>query len=561
MLALAVAALAPCAAWAQSSVDAYNLSQSELRGTARFMSMGGAFTALGGDLSSLTQNPAGIGIYRGSDIGLTVDINMMSSKSSEIPGGMSWNRTHVDVNNFGYVGTFNINDNVIKSFSWGVSYNRLKSFERQFRGTGINLETSLSNYIALCTDGTKYNDLLFDDSKKYNPYIDSDINWIKILGANAGIINPVVGTQTGPDGKPVGYLSDIYNGLFQQPVMDGNTMTVAPTTGTADFVVRERGYVDQYNIDFGGNLSNTVFWGLGIGITDINFEQGAYYAENLTGANVPRKEPIDGITEGNCTWTLDNWKKMSGTGVNVSLGVILKPINEFRIGLAVHTPTWYSLSTQYDASATMNATYAVPQTEYDGTVSTGFKGNDHTEYADYSWNLRSPWRLMVGAAGVIGGRGIISVDYEYQAYNKMKTSDSYGDLDDYNDLINSDFKASNTVRFGAEFRVTPQLSLRAGYAFTSSNVQNDIKENKYEVITVGCNPAYSLNNNVNYITAGIGYRTGGFYADMAFVHRNMTSDYHCFTPFEDYDGIWSNGAQAKITDNSNQLVFTVGYKF
>ena len=81
--------LASMAAVAQSSIDAYTLSQGELRGTARFMSMAGAFTALGGDISTLNQNPAGIGVYRGSDVGLTLDINMMNSKTSGISGAQS----------------------------------------------------------------------------------------------------------------------------------------------------------------------------------------------------------------------------------------------------------------------------------------------------------------------------------------------------------------------------------------------------------------------------------------------------------------------------------------
>ncbi|MDE6629404.1 MAG: hypothetical protein K2K36_08560, partial [Muribaculaceae bacterium] len=97
------AALLPAGMMAQSAVDAYNLSQTELRGTARFMSMAGAFTALGGDLSTLNQNPAGIGIYRGSEIGFTLDINMLNTKSSGIPQGASESKTHADVNNVGYI--------------------------------------------------------------------------------------------------------------------------------------------------------------------------------------------------------------------------------------------------------------------------------------------------------------------------------------------------------------------------------------------------------------------------------------------------------------------------
>ena len=59
---MALAGAVPAVSFAQSAIDAYNLSQSDLRGTSRFMSMAGAFGALGGDLSTLTQNPAGIGV-------------------------------------------------------------------------------------------------------------------------------------------------------------------------------------------------------------------------------------------------------------------------------------------------------------------------------------------------------------------------------------------------------------------------------------------------------------------------------------------------------------------
>ena len=95
-LALGTLAILPLTLSAQSPVDAYNLSQTELRGTARFMSMGGAFTALGGDLSTLNQNPAGIGIYRSSEVGLTLDLNILGSKAN----GTKWDNTHFDVNTF-----------------------------------------------------------------------------------------------------------------------------------------------------------------------------------------------------------------------------------------------------------------------------------------------------------------------------------------------------------------------------------------------------------------------------------------------------------------------------
>lgn len=537
--------LASASAVAQSSIDAYNLSQNDLRGTARFMSMAGAFTALGGDISTLNQNPAGIGVYRGSDVGLTLDINMMNSKTSGIGSPSTWSKTHADVNNFGYVGTFNLGNSVMQTFSWGVSYGRRNSFERHYRGGGAALQTSLSNYVAYLSDGIDSYDMNFNESQNYNPYRDSDINWLNILSYSGGIINPIYNTNLPAGEDNPEYLpTTMYEGLFEYGTQDGK---IKPTTGSAGFSVSEKGYVDEYSINFGGNLANVIYWGLGLGITDLSFEQQITYDESLQGANIPRLDNT-GIEEGDCDFELANYRKISGTGVNVKFGLIYKPVNEFRIGFAIHSPTYYSMRTTYTADLSFGA-------------SNGYKQDQYTDVADYNWNLKSPWRMMVGVAGVIGGRGILSADYEYQAYRDMKTSYDYGDFDDYNSDIQAYFKSTNTLRLGAEFRVTPRLSIRAGYSYSSSAVKNEVAENNLEVYTSGCNPAYTLNNATSYVTAGIGYRIGGFYADLAYAYKHLTSTWHGFTSYVEYDDYWTDGPQAKVTTNSNHLVVTLGYKF
>lgn len=534
----------PATAAAQSSIDALTLSDTELRGTSRFMSMAGAFTALGGDLSTLTQNPAGIGVYRGSDVALTLDLSFLSNKSSNIPGGATMNNTNFDANTIGYVGTMNFGSNsVMSTFSWGVSYNRLKSFTRNYRGSGIPLQTSMSNYIALMSDGIDPENMI--SKSGYDPYQDSQINWMNILAFNGAITTPTIVTDN------AGKVTDIYyDGLFQYdvPAQDGKP-AISATTGTAGFNVRERGYADEYNIAFGGNLANVVQWGLDLGITDLTHEQWTSYDESLQGANIRAgNEYYDVIEEGDCDWQIDNWKKTTGTGFNLKFGLILKPVQELRIGVAVHTPTWYSMTTSYNANLTYGGSNRVQR-------------DRGTNTAVYDWNLRTPWKLMFGLAGVIGGRGILSADYEYSAYDKMHTSDSYGDFDDYNDDIATYFRATNTLRLGAEFRVTPQFSLRLGYSYVSSNVKNDAADNNLEIYTSGTNLGYTFNQSSNYVTAGLGYRTGGFYVDLAYVNRQRTSTYHCFTPFQDYDGLWTLAPQAKIKENANQLALTVGYKF
>lgn len=318
---------------------------------------------------------------------------------------------------------------------------RVNSFNRQYSGIGMPLQTSLSNYITTFTDGYDPG-ALFDDGSSNNPYEDYSANapnWLSILAFNGGIVTPQV--QIDDEGKP--YESNIYDGLFQyQAVDDGAGGTIPPTTGAGSMTVNESGYTDEYSINFGGNVSNVVYWGLGIGITDMGYTQNSTYTENLASADVPVKGDM-GITVGDGGFQLTNWKHTSGTGVNVKLGLILKPINELRVGVAVHTPTYWSMTTSYNADISSRFT-------------SGFEGYNQTPTSTYDWQLRSPWKLMFGVAGVIGGRGIISADYEYQAYNGMNVRDADGtELDYFNGDIKDYFKASNTIRLGAEFRVTP----------------------------------------------------------------------------------------------------------
>ena len=129
---------------AQDSFDVLHMSQTELRGTSRFQSMAGAFGALGGDLSVLTQNPGGIGVYRNSDLGLTFGLDFNSTTS----GVDKMNNTKFNVNNVGYIGAIRLNSETVPNINFGFTYNRINSFKRHYIGGVSNIDYSLSNYVA-----------------------------------------------------------------------------------------------------------------------------------------------------------------------------------------------------------------------------------------------------------------------------------------------------------------------------------------------------------------------------------------------------------------------------
>ncbi len=514
---------------AQSAVDAYQLSQGDLRGTARFMSMGGAFTALGGDLSTLNQNPAGIGIYRKSDVGVTVDFNMANSKVNTPAGSFTQDKTHVYCNNFGYIGTVNLDSDVMYTFNWGASYSRVASFDRTYRaGSGnnpIQIGTSLSNYIAYVSDGIPTDQLA--GAGNVNPY-DTGAPWLSVLGYNSALISPGSGVNT-------------YDGMWKNG-----------TSGDMLMSVRERGYVDEYAIDFGGNIMDMVYWGVGFGITDLKFTQETLYDEQVYDANIPDATGTTTVN-GDGGYALSNYRHITGTGFNFKVGVIVKPINELRFGFAVHTPTYYSLDQDHYGSVDFEYSSGY------GTLAGQYPYADtDADLGYFQWKLKSPWRMMFGIAGVIGGRGVLSLDYERASFGDMKISDR-GYAFNY-DLENGDiknyFQAQNTIRVGGELRVTPQFSIRAGYAYSTTNVKSEAEDNRIEIYTSGTNPAYTFNKSTQYVTLGLGYRYQAFYVDAAYVYKNRKSTYHAFT---DYANV--RAPQFDFSDTNNNIVVSLGFKF
>lgn len=509
---------------AQSAIDAYNLSQSELRGTARFMSMAGAFTALGGDLSTLNQNPGGIGIFRKHELGITVDLNIANSNVD----GSKWDMTKFNCNNFGYVGAVALDSEVMPYIQWGATYSRVQSFDRQYRGGWSSVGNSMSNYVANYSGG--YSPSVLGQSTSYNPYYDSDADWLSILSYNSCLINP-----TG---------QDQYRGLYKDGI----------TTGNSYFDVRERGYVDEYNISFGGNFADIVYWGMGFGITDIQFSSETNYDEELADARIATSmSDSPQTTTGNAYFNLNNYSHTSGTGFNYKIGFIVKPIQELRFGIAVHTPTYYNMSTNYDSYV-----------DYD--YSSGIKGRAKSDYGYYDWKLRTPWKLMIGAAGVIGGSAIVSVDYEYQGMNDMRVSSPSGfEYSDVTDDIKYYYKPVNTVRIGLEYRIDRNFSVRAGVANSFSGVKNEVLDGDEYIYTSGTNPAYSFNRSTRYITCGIGYRSGGFYADLAYVNKYTKSTYSPYSSYQvntaDGGNEWWYSPYSDYTNTNNHIVLSLGYKF
>ncbi|MDD6227893.1 MAG: outer membrane protein transport protein [Bacteroidales bacterium] len=560
---------------AQDPTDAYRLSTTELNGTARFMSMGGAFGALGGDLSTLSQNPGGIGVYRSNEVGFTISLDMQHNTSTYANTSYSLNHTTFSFNNVGVVGTLRLRNKVMPNLNLGFTYNKAASFNRRYRGSVPQLKTSLSNYIAGIANNYNLTEPDVKTTDTYDPYTpgvnDRYVPWAPVLGYDSFLITP----EEQHDGTTHWY------GQFG----DG-------TTGTGFFDVQESGSIDEYNIALGGNIANKVFWGMNFGIVDVDYTVSSIWQESLQKAYV--YNPNYGrIGQQNADWIMDQLYNLTGSGFNYQLGVIVKPIQELRLGLAFHTPTYYNLTENYapdQVDYTYNFKHNPALSEKDN-----YDGNDYAEtnggVSTYDKvRLQTPWRVIASVAGVIGSKCIVSFDYEWQGYKKMKFKEPnyynyYNDYyDDYygydyyygnlqseapyvaqptpiqmaNDAVRTIYRNSSTIRIGAEYRVLPQLSVRAGFNYNWSPVTSEAKSNLANIPSSGTF-SYTLDNQTMYVTAGVGYRIKSFYVDAAYVYKHTSSTY---TPFaaDPYD-MAATAMNAKLGLNNHKVVLSAGFKF
>lgn len=515
--------LSGAAAFAQGEMDAFKYSLGDLNGTARYLGMGGAFGALGGDISAMNSNPAGLGIYRSSEVVGTLSLSTIDTKSDWSGSVAKDDKSKVSFDNFAYVGYFpTANESGIMSWNIGISYNRLKNFNRNYRISGSQAY-SMADYVADKAYGINEADLIYREGS-YDPYNNANLPWMPVLGYEGGYFGSYPGTD-----------SEYHSGFGE---MGNNEQWNGYSPDRTSLNVTEKGAVDQYNFSFATNISNVVFIGANLAVTDINYSTSTIYDEEFSGGD---------------HLYLDNALSSEGTGYSVNVGTIVRPVDFLRLGVAYNSPTWYKMTDYFHADAgTSIAQYDPAKMD----ASTPDK-----MYSDYE--LRTPDKWIFSAAAVIEQYGLISVDYEIANYKGMRLYDYNGDASPDNEYIKQDFGTGNMLKVGAEFKVTPQFAVRAGGAWQSSPVKTELKNGDIEVLTAGTLPHYTVDKGASYFTVGLGYRfTPNFYSDIACVFKTHKEDVYTFSrTFLDNGDVMVDSTPASLKTNTTRVALTLGYKF
>ncbi len=468
--------------YAQYLGDALRFSQLQSSNTARFEALGGSKTAIGGDLSSLYGNPAGIGMFTKSEFSFTPTLRLRNNEISL--SNTSATSSNLDLNNVGVV--FNTKtykskdlDKGLISLSFGIGYQKKGSFRNDFNYGLTTNQNGLGDLFAETATSEKKSQANLS-SKVNGAAYDSFL--INDRGTNSTIYDPI-------------------------------------TSKTSDQlqVVNRTGGSSSVDFSLGANISNQFFLGGSIGLSSFRYSS----IEKTNEIGIYRQPG----TTNNFDYNVDYTRNFdtNGSGINLKLGAIVRPSKEFRLGVAIESPTWYSVTDNYSE-----------------TLYNNLDPIDGTDSYPFEYNLRTPLKINGGLAYFFGSKGFISADIGYEDFSTINfnSSDSQTDISTKKD-IKSQYKNVINYNVGTEFKLTDKFLIRAGFQ------------------SVG-NPYKTLNNSdytINSYSGGFGYRFGTYYLDMAYVN---SSD---FSTYSNYVLTSNKQPKTNLNTNRNNVSLTFGVRF
>ena len=519
MAAIAMGMIMPAAA--QDTYESARLLGSDLNGTARYVGMGGAMEALGADISTMSTNPAGIGLFRHSTAGLSFGFQSQG-EAKEFDG---LGKTNMSFDQAGFVYSAQVSP--ISYINVGFNYHKSHNFDQI-----LSAANSLSN----CSqNGLTYEKGLRGDARHGGYTLDFNKQ----------------GDVIGWDGD-ADYRAYTYN---QADYMNSNALLYDPdddnfywTEGNAyTFDRAHRGWVADYDFNLSGNYDDRFYWGFTVGIKDVHYKGYSEYAESLLAG---------GTSCGSVAY--GDERKITGTGVDIKAGFIVRPMDEspFRIGAYVHTPTWYELTTT-------NSSYMLNNTKF-GAYDEG------QSQESYDFGYHTPWRFGLSMGTTVGTNLALGATYEYSDYgaSQNRIIDGYDYYDnaktskDANMKYNTEqsLKGVSTFKVGAELKPVPDVAIRFGYNYITSGY----KENGVRDMMVD-SPGTMYASTTDYVnwkdtqrlTCGVGFKVGKMNIDLAYQFSKTDGDFH---PFQSYDAGQNTGV-TKVTNKRNQALLTLGYTF
>ncbi|MCV9388002.1 OmpP1/FadL family transporter [Reichenbachiella ulvae] len=500
--------------WAQNSVDNafgyYNdallFSRTYTGGSARMQGIGGAQVSLGSDINAAYVNPAGLGSLLSSGITFTPSLDF-SNTESKFMGNYSGDfKGNFNFANLGMALHFPNEDNEsgFKGLTFAITLTRENNFHQNYFYDGFNDEEAGKSSIV---------DSYLDRAWGLDP---DDLGGDLLDAYDQYLINPEILTDAGTGQDFTGYYKVI--GDFPRQIEK----------------VRSRGAQYEWDFALGANFMDKIYFGGALGINTIRYYTEQTYSES--------EYVFEGsIDEGIDLHSRRNTLKVDGTGVSGTFGMIVRPIPILRLGATIKTPTLYGMREETsDDFLTLynNLTFN------DGTEDITLDGEYYSEYLSESrYSLTTPWKLTTGGSLFLGKIGFLSADIEFMDYSQASVSSNDFIETDDNNAIKDLYQNTINLRFGGEFRIN-QFMIRGGY-----NLDGDPYKNS------------AIDNSIQRITGGIGYRNKDYFVDLAVVHTSWQSRRSPYTIYSFDDPNLDISPTASIDHSNVNVSVTFGVNF
>lgn len=502
---------------AQEPADALRYSWVVPGGTARQQAIGGAMGSLGGEISAAYVNPAGLGFYKTGDFVITPGFSFSRNKSTYL------SRTEKDKKNSFVLGTTGVvlgagsrRNSQVSGSAFVIAINRTANFNNQVLYRGLNNTTS-------------YSQKFLEEIRNNN---DKDAN---VVSGNLDTRpNYYYGTSLAFNTYWIDTIGGGTNGNYQ---FQSRAVPLLATGLIQENRLITSGGITELTLGGGAGFNDKFYVGGTLGIPFLNYNRTTTFTEaDATNNN---------LNQFNFA-TIEDILTTRGVGLNLKAGLIYKPVEHVRLGLAAHTPTIYNIEENFQATITTDTE------NYQGLLSqssTEFTGNA----ANFKYYLATPYKLIGSVSYVLreiedvrNQRGFLTADIEFINYkassfmtdatvdNSPSTQDYFDDL---NRVIDNTYKAAFNFRVGGELKFNTVM-VRAGMAYYGNPYKNLIGEKGRRLLLSG----------------GLGYRHRGMFIDLTYVH-NMTREVH--VPYRLQS---APNTLANIRNTTGNAVLTVGFK-
>jgi hypothetical protein len=397
------------AAGAQNEIQALRFSQYNPFGSARYAAQGGAIGALGGDLTSMVTNPAGLGVYRSSEFSFTPAFYWVNTTSDFMNSRYDDSQLKFTIGDAGWVKAFTQNKSSgIVGASFALGYHTLANFNNRTTMRGINQNSSLLD----------------------------DFTWH--ANANPDNLDPFY-EQLAFDSYLMPYDEEAGE-YWHDMQLDGYGQELIRTSV-------QSGYIGEYSLAGAINFSNLLYFGATAGIHSVRFSEQIYHTET----------DLDNHVIDFDSFRFREFNDTRGWGYTFRFGMILRPIQLIRLGATFQLPTYYMLTDQKftDINSYWDSDSGIPD-----EIASSPDGI-------YDYRLRTPFRVNANASVILFKLATLSLGYEFVDYASSKLDAYDYTFMEENDRIRQDFRDVHNLSAGAELRLDA-FYLRGGLQYLMS---------------------------------------------------------------------------------------------